>query len=323
MLNFVKPTISAKPQQFVDEFNRCGQRVELFAPIVRPAQVINGKVVFKEKLLTFYYVFVRGTLTDIKELCAIPNNGFSMMIDKSSERRYGIISDAVMANFRMVVRHYENTLPFYNIEDVALEEGDLVEVVSGEFAGLTGTFMPKPRSNKGNLVIAATTSLGAVIWNIEASYVRILKFAHNTRRQYDLLDSFIPRLYPVMRKYHHGEKLTDKDKSLLTVFSQRMGVVIPENRKLEAKLLATLVCVHSILGDMRGRDESIQRFVRNNEIVTNPWTKALIILLTSVANADISQMAQAYATIRDASTKLTASQKQLLEEYRFYLNLTD
>ena len=320
ILNFINTVTVTKPQNYIDIFNKEGERVELFAPRIKSAHTINGNVVFIERPLTFHYVFVRGTLGDVKELCATQGNGFSFMLDHSSTNRYGIISDSTMENFKMIARMYSNSIPFYNISDIELEEGDKVEVVDGEYAGLTGVFMPKSRSNNGNLVIAATSSLGAVVWNVNAKYIRILEFARNTRRQYDLLDSFIPKLFPILRKYNKGEKFTTKEMSLLTIFNQRMGVVAPENQKLEAKLLATLMCVQYILGDMTGYRRSLQRFQKREQALTNKWTRVLATLLLSVSRNELTKLPAAYDEINHIPEKPTTTQSQLLAEYRHYLH---
>lgn len=96
VLHFIRPTITARPQTYIDTFNRDIARVELFAPTIKPAQIVDGQVVFKERLLTYHYVFVKGTLKDVKELCATQGNGFSLLVDRGSEKRYGIVSDSAM-----------------------------------------------------------------------------------------------------------------------------------------------------------------------------------------------------------------------------------
>lgn len=308
-------------ERHIADFNRSGERVELFAPIMSLSQIVDGRVVHRDKLLTFYYVFVKGRLTDIKELCALPNNGFSMMLDRSSNHRYGIVSEEAMRNFQILSRAYTNTIPFFNIEDIELEEGDFVEIVDGQYAGLTGRFMPKSRSTKGNLVIAATAAMGAVVWDIDAKYVRILDFAGNTRRQYDLIDSFIPRLYPIMRKFHAGERLTDREKTLLTVFNRRMGVVAPDNHKLEAKLLAILICVQTILGDTDALPETTRRFARRKNSLTNPWTLALTQLLLSISSNNLTPLPSTLRTLTPIARPLTRPQSLLLQELNHYINL--
>jgi len=319
VLHFVNKSGKLSPKNHIDKFNREGHDLELFAPIIRLAQVVNGKVKYFERLLTFYYVFVKGSFDDVKELCSQCDNDLSFVLDRGSTKRYGIISDSDMDNFKIIARAYTNTIPFFNIEDIELNEGDLVEVVGGDYDGLKGIFMPKSRSNKGNLVIAVTAAIGAIVWDIDARYIRILKFARDSRRQYDLVDSFIPKLFPILRKFHADETLSDKEKSLLNVFIRRMGVVSPENHKAEAKLLAILMCVYLILGDMDGYRETQKRFEKRKSSLTNQWTLAMIEFMMSVAQNDIDRLKKAYKQIKDSTENITTTQSQLLEEFRHYL----
>lgn len=319
VLHFINKSGKPSPQKHIDNFNREGHDLELFAPIIRPAHVVNGKVRYFERLLTFYYVFVKGSFDDVKELCSQRDNDLSFVLDRGSTKRYGIISDSDMNNFKIIARAYTNTIPFFNIEDIELNEGDLVEVVGGDYDGLKGRFMPKSRSNKGNLVIAVTAAMGAIVWDIDAKCVRILEFARDTRRQYDLVDSFIPKLLPILRKFHAGQSLTDKEKSLLNIFNQRMGIVSPANPKATAKLLATLMCVQLILGDMDGFRETQKRFEKRKSALTNIWTLALAELMISVAFNNMPRLKEAYESIKTLTDKLTNTQTLLLKEYRHYL----
>lgn len=318
VLNYINKLGRPSPTREIDRFNNDGHRLELYAPIIRPAHMVNGKIVYRDRLLTYNYIFVKGSQEDVKKLCASETNDLSLMLNRSSDRRYATLSDNEMENFKIIARVHTNTIPFFNIADIDLEEGDKVEVVSGVYAGLKGIFMPKSRSTKGNLVIAATADLGAVLWDIDAKYIRILEFAPFTRRQYDLIDSFIPKLFPVLRKFHSQERLTDKDKSLLSIFNQRMCAVVPDNHKVEAKLLATLMCVQTIIGDLAGYNSSAARFVKRKSAVTNPWTIALIELMMSVAQDDMTRMKTAYAAIEGSSENPTKSQQLLLDEFKFY-----
>lgn len=310
------------PQKYIDDFNSEGHNIELFAPLFRPAQIVNGKIEYREKLLTFFYIFVKGVFEEIKELCLRPNNNLSLMLDHGSANRYAIISEADMDNFKIIARAHTNAIPFFNIEDVDLNEGDLVEVVEGEYSGLRGRFMPKSRSNKGNIVIATTAALGAILWNIDSKCIRILEFAQDTRRQYDLVDSFIPKILPILRKFHNEENLTDREKSSLNIFNQRMAVVSCANKKAEAKLLGILMCVQFILGDIDSLNNTRQRFEKRKSALTNVWTRAFIELIQSVAFGDMSRLKKAYESVKSSSEKLTNTQSLLIGEFEYYLLAT-
>lgn len=319
VLHFINKSVKPTPKKHIDDFNKEGHSLELFAPIVRLAHIVDGKVEYKEKSLTYFYVFVNGAFDEVKELCGRPNNDLSFLLDRSSENRYAVISDSDMENFKIYARAHTNTIPFFNIEDVELNEGDIVEVVGGEYDGLKGAFMPKSRSNKGNLVIAVTAALGAIAWDINAKNIRILEFAQDTRRQYDIVDSFIPKLLPILRKFHAGEDLSTKEKSLLNIFNQRMGTVTLSNHKADAKLRATLMSVQFLLGDVAAFRLTEELFEKRKAALTNFWTIALVELMICVVLNDMKKLKDAYEKLPNSTDTLTNTQKQLIEEYRYYL----
>lgn len=126
----------------VDTFNnRHSSCIELFAPTIVSASRIGARMICSEKPLTYHYVFIRGAYSEIKSLCQ-GSNGFSFVIDHGGGSRYATVSDRSMADFMTIARACRNTLPFFPLDSVELESGDLVEVVDGPFAGLVGYFIP-------------------------------------------------------------------------------------------------------------------------------------------------------------------------------------
>ncbi len=69
-----------------------------------------------------------------------------------------------------------------------------------------------------------------------------------------------------------------------------MGVASPENNKAEAKLLATLMCVYLVLGDLSGYKLSKMKFDKRKSSLTNRWKLAMIELMMSVAQNDIDRL---------------------------------
>lgn len=321
MLNYIKRAGRPTPQQEIEAFNKDGRRLELFAPTIRPARVVNGKVLYQERLLTYYYVFVKGTLGDVKTLCSSPYNDLSFLLDRVSSRRYGILSDSEMENFRIISRVYTDEIPFFDLSAIDLEEGDEVEVVGGPFSGLRGCYLPKSRSRKGNLVISAGSGVGAMVWDIDARYIRILKFSEKTRRPYDILDSFLEKLFPILRKHYRGESLSPAEMGHLTVFARRMGSVKLNNPKLEGKLMGVLMCVHRLLGDSLGYDCSSSRYSQLKPHITNAQTLALMSLLECVSSGELSALLSSYESLLASGIAASSSRRLLLDEYRHYLNL--
>lgn len=304
-------------QTCIERFNSAGGcQLELFAPTFVKAVNINGRQIKREQPLTFHYVFVRGTLDEIKRLCGL-SNGFSFVLNRSSEERYATVDDKRMDDFKAISRAYSNSLPFFALDDIDLEAGDKVEIVEGSFPGLVGYYMPKAKSTSGDIILSVTQNLGTVVYDVKAKYVRVLEFSKKSRRSYDQIDAFIPRLLQALRHYHEGVVLSDKEKSDITLFVRRMSVVKIDNHKLDAKLQALLFGAYQILGNIVESKRAKDRFIKISHSVTNEWTEALITLIFSVINKDFAQL----ESIRNNLEKLTPTSifhHNLMDEYAYF-----
>ena len=81
VLNHIGIAFQDMARKAIDRFN-AGQKcnLELFAPTYVVKEEKDGEIKMKTVNLTFHYVFVRGTLPEVKTLCG-QNNGFSFLID--------------------------------------------------------------------------------------------------------------------------------------------------------------------------------------------------------------------------------------------------
>lgn len=320
VLNHIVATpVRNAAQRTVNKFNDAeGVGLQLFAPSYVVREVKDGKVCLKRVHLTYHYLFLRGRLDDIKRLCSM-DNGFSFLLNRCGEERYAVIDDQTMAGFQIIARGYENQLPYFALDDVDLEAGDIVEVVNGDFPGLVGTYIPKPKSRTGNIVLRVDQNLGTVAYDIKASDIRVIEFAKDSRRVYDQIDAFVPRLLRALRLFDAGEPLPHSLIAQLSVFCRRFEVVRLNNPKLEAKLYALLYVANLILG----REDEARRFCelygKRRASVSNPLTEALIALLTGVASNDRARLASGRKSLESADTDSKAA-RMLAEEYNHYLD---
>ncbi len=270
----------------VERFNRSNNAdIQLFAPTIRQTRIKNGREEAIERPLTFHYVFLHATEQDVKRLAG-QDNGFSLILSRTGgTERYAIVTDKAMAAFQMIARHFENTLPFFSLAEVDLQEGDRIEIVDGEFAGLQGTYLPSPRRASGNVIITADNEFASVIFDVKASHIKVLEFSKTTRRPYDLIDAFIPRLLAAKATFEAGEALTQKQLTDLILFTRRMEDARLDNHKIEAKLLGLLLAAKRLLG---ADDETLrplrERYSRRLTAVTNPKTLALLNSLEPSGN---------------------------------------
>lgn len=284
VLNHIGISLQEKATQIVDKFNdRQGHCLELFAPTYVVREERHGETKMRTASLTFHYVFVRGTLPDVKKLCG-QSNGFSFLIDRGNTERYATVTDREMANFKSIARAYKNCLPYFPLEDVDLEEGDLVEVVNGDFPGLIGRYMPKPKCSSGNIMLNIYNKVGTIAFNVRAKDVRVLEFSEKSTRANDQIDAFVPQLLDALRLDSQDQPLPPPLVAKLTVFCRRMEIVRLGNRKLNARLQALLFGANHILGRAREAAEARERYDKLRDSVTNEWTAALIALIFAVAD---------------------------------------
>lgn len=312
VLNHIATACRTRPQNAVEQFNRtCDSALELFAPTYVVKEAVNGKIRLKSVNLTFHYVFVKGTPADVKRLCS-QDNGFSFLLDRGAEARYAIISESDMAHFKTIARAYKNCLPYYSLSDITLEDGDLVEVINGDFPGLIGTYMPRPRSKSGDIVLRIFNNIGTIAFNVRAQDIRIIQFAKNSTRANDQIDAFVPHLLKALRLFHTAQELPSPLLARLSIFCRRMEVASPGNRKLNAKLQALLSVANQILGNAPAAQAAKLRYDRLSPAVTNEWTAALIRLIFAIIE---DQSAALSPLLLRPTSKM---QTTIAQEYEYY-----
>lgn len=318
VLNHLGFAFQDMARKAIDKFNASQPcNLELFAPTYVVKEEKNGEVKMKTVNLTYHYVFVKGLLSDVKTLCS-QSNGFSFLIDHGNPgQRYATVSDREMANFKTVARAYKNCLPYFSLDDIDLEEGDLVEVIKGDFPGLIGTYMPKAKSNTGNIVLNVYNNVGTIAFNVKATDVRVLEFSRKSTRANDQIDAFVPHLLQALRHFHADEPLPARLAAKLTVFCSRMEIAHLNNRKLDARLQAILTAANHILGNTEAAANSKARYDKIGTAVTNEWTTALISLIFAIVNNDPAGLQPAAARL-EQNPPTSKAQQMLIAEYAYY-----
>ena len=323
VLNYISPSFNRRErvERVIEKFNTSVKSdLDVFAPtfVEMSQDAENGKPV--ERPLLYHYVFVRGCLDDVRVLCRTVT-GFSFVLNYAGENRYMTVTPASLEAFRIIARLYEYKLPCFSVDNVTLEQGDEVEVMVGPFAGLTGTYISRKGASQRNILISVTQSLAAVAYDIRADYVRVIRFAKDSKRAYDQIEAFIPRLLMALRCYHDGTKMDSLLISHLVVFCRRMEDVRLNNDKVDSKLQLLLMTANMILGNMDDYFKAKTRFDRLARQITNQFTQALVILLTSVVSHDYSGLENGLSLIESKEGKPSKFQSMLASEYKYYLSV--
>lgn len=293
----------------IERFNSLeNSEIELFAPSYFVRETRDGKERFRKVSLAYHYVFVKGTLGEVKNLCG-RENGLSFVLNRASADRYATVSEVEMEAFRIIARSYENAMPFFSLKDIDLEAGDVVEVVNGDFAGLRGTFIPRAKSKSGKIVLAIAVGSGTCAYDINVSDVRVLEFAPGTTRAHDQMEAFVPHLLEALRAYREGRSLDKRLATKLSVFVSRMKIVDLHSSKLNAKLQALLFGANTLLGN--ATDAALNRtlYERHRHALTNPWTIALTELIIATATHDMQRLQD---VVNENGTVYPATKSQML-----------
>lgn len=313
-------------------FNRIsGCNLSLFAPTL--VKMVKGgeKLRMREVPLLFHYVFVRGRLDDVRALCAA-SNGFSLIKDSAGACGYLVISTAAVEVFMQIARMYHNEVPCFSTDEIDLEKGDEVEVVAGDFPGLRGTYIPKRGGRSGNLLIEVTQSLAAVVYDIKADYVRILRFAKGSKRPNDQMDAIVPKLYKAMRTYSAGETLSAAELSPLIVFGRRLGDAKLDTPKLNARLQVILLAISRLLGDREAESRAEEKLARYAPAMTNPATRAFALLCEAVLTRTPSLLSEgcgllcghieedSKASSIQGISNLSTKETELILEFNHYMS---
>lgn len=243
VLNHISPAIcrSRSAAAEIDSYNRLhGCRLDLFAPTFVKMTLRSGRWQRTDSPLLFHYVFIRGTEADIKQLAAA-DNGFSLIIDKAAAtRRYLTVPPADMHAFRIIAARCGNELPCFAPDEVDLTEGDLVEIATGPFAGIRGTYIARKGASSGAVCIAPAGIPASLALDVSADYLRIIRYASGSKRPYDHIDSFLPRLRRAEDAAAQGHALTPELTAPIQTFIRRMGATQIDAPRLRAKLDALL-----------------------------------------------------------------------------------
>lgn len=274
LLNYIPPRGHSRSE--LPAIIRSFTGLELFAPtFVALSDSTSGQVKRVEKPLLYHYIFLRGSESDIKQLC-LTRQGFSFVLDRDS-RRHITLSDEAVEQFRIIARYFSGKLPCFPLQDINLEEGDKVQIVTGPCAGLTGTYISRKGSRSGNILVAVDAALAAVVYDVRADYVRVLEFSRNSRRVYDQLDAYADKLKPLLEEISPLPEVGDVPGGGVSpsiIFARRLGDTRISNPKLNARRQILLYAAYSILGDSPKAAEALASFRKLAHHVTNPRTRA-------------------------------------------------
>lgn len=282
-----------------------------FAPIFQELSERRGKAKLVSKPLCLNYVFIRATVEELRSFRAdYPDYNFVKRAKTSPSGDFLYVRDDEMRMFMAVARVYNDVVPCYAPDRRKLSKGDKVRIIGGEFAGVEGILLTQKGKDGGRVVINVCNCLAVPTLSIRPEYIKIISFASDNKHIYKKLDSFYPRIRRAMHNHVSGIGIDESDTKNVSFFLSRFGDIDIPSDKVKARYLAFLLMSHTVL---RHDDDRRYYAVRCADIlreVTNPTTRAFILVALYHGTADKRYLSLAQDLVDTWKSSASLSQKQ-------------
>lgn len=225
--------------------------LEVFAPTF--VKVYNEAKSPRRRMLPLVcqYFFIRGRLSQVKDFRS-RNKGYNLVYDradKESETSYLHLSDEDMSAFKSMALAYKYNMPCFSPSEVDLVACDKVRIVGGEFAGVEGYLVSQQGRDGGRVIIKVGELMAVQTLDINPKYISVLSFAKGSRRMYDKIDSYEPKLRRAMDYYRQNGELDVTNAAAVSYFITRFGFAEIPTAKMRAKVSALLAASYYLMGD--------------------------------------------------------------------------
>lgn len=228
-----------------------GADIEVFAPTF--VKVYNEAKSPRRRMLPLacQYFFIRGRLSQVKDFRS-RNTEYNLVhdrADKQPETSYLHLSDEDMSAFRSMALAYKYNMPCFSPSEVDLVACDKVRIVGGEFAGVEGYLVSQQGRDGGRVIIKVGELVAVQTLDINPKYISVLSFAKGSRRMYDKIDSYEPKLRRAMDYYRRNGELDVTNAVAVSYFITRFGLAEIPTAKMRAKVSALLAASYYLMGD--------------------------------------------------------------------------
>lgn len=240
-----------------------GGPVEYFLPTCIEQSTMFGKSVISRKKLLGNYLFVRESHQGIRAVTAAVEA--LRMLPHPDEgpdgNRWMTISDRDLSLFRTIAAAHANKLPCYPIDMVDLEDGDQVEIVGGEFDGVSGTLQCRQGCNGGRVLMSVGNLFLVSTPDIQPQYIRILRFGKGNRHPYRKFEAHLSRAMLALRHLLNPASvgLTTQDVASMSVFAGRFEALEPATVNIASQHATLMLMSYVSLQDKEKAERWLRR----------------------------------------------------------------
>lgn len=307
-----------------EEFNlRSGSRIACFAPTFVDMRLRNDRRERVRKPLVYNYVFMRGTLPELRRFHAARPvyNLLPVGSRRNGPTDYCYVPDEEMQQFMQLAQVYENTVPCFAPSEIDLQQGDRVRIIGGPFSGIEGVLLSRQGRDGGRVIVRLADMLAVETLDIAPEYLQIVEFARGGRHIYDTLDSYLPKARRALRHFLEPAGPDRQDLAAANYFLTRCGTAAPlRSPKIRGKYMALLMLSHRILGRTQEYERCRQAYIELLPRITNPETRAMTLGFLYACSREPEWLRQARA-IADGwgdAPSLSPARRTIAEELTAY-----
>ena len=263
----------------VARYNReSGADIEVFAPTFVKAYNKDKEPRRRLMPMVCQYFFLRGELSQVKDF-RYRNREYNLIHDRADTDpdAYMALTDEEMSGFKSLALAYKYKMPCFSLSEVDLVACDKVRIVGGEFAGVEGFLVSQQGRDGGRVIMKVSESLGVETLDINPKYIQVLSFAKGSKRIYDKIDSYIPKLRRAMEyKMRYGD-LDVSNTAAVSYFITRFGAANISSAKMRAKVSALLMASYYLMGDTERYEAAKRESLDNLDSCTNTLARDYIM----------------------------------------------
>lgn len=291
--------------------------LDYFAPVLKEAKIVEGKVKESASPFCLNYVFIRASLEHLRTF-RVKYPSYNLVKNQSCAGGYMFVPDREMELFRFVARAYHDIIPCIAPTARQLVKGDRVRVTGGQFEGIEGTLLTQQGKLGGRVVITVSNCFAVPTLEIGAEYLEILSFSDRNKHIYGKLDLYYPRIRRALRHFFVGE-LQQADLHHVEQFLSQLSRVNVESEKVRARYLAYLMMSYMVMKDREATAYYVRECHSLISGVTNLTTRAFILTAMYACTGDTCYRDMAKSIVATWSdAKLSAKQLHILEDMEFY-----
>ena len=234
-----------------DELKKSG--LEFFLPTRFVIQNIGGKRMRVERPVVFNFIFIRGTVFQVKDFCRSQQGIYIVYRHrnqneefKEESKRLLTIGDREMNMFARTVGEYVSDVPFIKPSEIDLSKGDHVRIMEGPFAGVEGILLSQQGKDGGRVLVSISNIISVPTLEIRPEYLQVISFAQSGKHMYKKFDSFVIKARRALRNYM-TDSLTAKDKISMTTFYKRFASLTTHTVNAKVKLQINLLICYNCL----------------------------------------------------------------------------